>query len=92
MHIMKAIEATSARPKQRSSQPNDTESECREFSLALLGIAEQPFWRRPAIFASEGQWPTDHGAFNGLAEFGKNPQGGVSRVAYSEADLQDANM
>jgi N-carbamoyl-L-amino-acid hydrolase len=24
----------------------------------------------------------------GLAEFGKNPQGGVSRVAYSEADLQ----
>ena len=25
---------------------------------------------------------------NRLAEFGKNPQGGVSRVAYSEADLQ----
>ncbi|HEX9630051.1 MAG TPA: hypothetical protein VF961_08530, partial [Pyrinomonadaceae bacterium] len=23
---------------------------------------------------------------NALAEFGKNPQGGVSRVAYSEAD------
>src|SRR5678816_309 len=28
------------------------------------------------------------GHINGLAEFGKNPQGGVSRVAYSDADKQ----
>jgi N-carbamoyl-L-amino-acid hydrolase len=33
-----------------------------------------------------GQRIMDH--INGLAEFGKNPQGGVSRVAYSDADRQ----
>ena len=27
-----------------------------------------------------------------LAEFGKNPQGGVSRVAYSDADKQGGSM
>src|ERR1700738_603543 len=33
-----------------------------------------------------GQRINDH--LNALSKFGTNPQGGVSRVAYSEADLQ----
>lgn len=62
----------------------------REFNFGLLGtagvIALRPF--RP--FASQPQLRVNGARIlehiNALAEFGKNPQGGVSRVAYSEAD------
>src|SRR5213593_1201490 len=63
----------------------------REFSFGLLGTVGAVALC-PSAFASQPQ-----SRVNGtrliehiiaLAEFGKNPQGGVSRLAYSEADRQ----
>src|SRR6266849_2156616 len=63
----------------------------RQFNLALLGaagaIASRPFAFRP--FSQQqlrvnGARISEH--LSALAEFGKNLQGGVSRLAYSEAD------
>ena len=51
------------------------------FSLALPLAAQTPG-------AVRVQGARIHGHLQALSEFGKNPQGGVSRVAYSEADLQ----
>ena len=64
----------------------------RQFSFGLLGIAGVLTFRYPLAIASgsapelrvNGARLNAHLAW--LAEFGKNPQGGVSRVAYSEAD------
>jgi len=63
----------------------------REFSFGALGMASVGMLER-FEFASQPQLRV-HGArlmehINSLAEFGKNPQGGVSRLAYSEADRQ----
>jgi N-carbamoyl-L-amino-acid hydrolase len=59
----------------------------REFNLGLLGTAGA-FAFRPFSLQTQlrvnGARILEH--INALAEFGKNPQGGVSRVAYSEAD------
>ena len=59
----------------------------REFNFGLLGtagaIALRPFILQPQLRVN-GPRIVEH--INALAEFGKNPQGGVSRVAYSEAD------
>jgi N-carbamoyl-L-amino-acid hydrolase len=49
--------------------------------LALPGVAQIAGTVRV-------QGPRIHQHLQALSEFGKNPQGGVSRVAYSEADLQ----
>src|SRR5882762_8871843 len=61
----------------------------REFSAGLLGAAGAIALGR---FAPQSQLlvngPRIIEHLNGLAEFGKNPQGGVSRVAYSDADLR----
>src|SRR5438552_6230022 len=63
----------------------------RRFNLGLFGAAGAIAFRQ-FTFASQPQLRVngprlmDH--INALAEFGKNPQGGVSRVAYSEADRQ----
>jgi N-carbamoyl-L-amino-acid hydrolase len=60
----------------------------REFSIGLLGaagvIAFRPFRPLAPQLRVNGARIVDH--INALAEFGKNPQGGVSRLAYSEAD------
>jgi len=52
-------------------------------SLGALSLHRFPF-QQPARV--NGQRIMEH--IRGLSEFGKNPQGGVSRVAYSEADKQ----
>src|SRR6266852_4555297 len=61
----------------------------RQFNFGLLSTAGA-FAFRPFTFQSQlrvnGPRIVEH--LNSLAEFGKNPQGGVSRVAYSEADRQ----
>jgi beta-ureidopropionase / N-carbamoyl-L-amino-acid hydrolase len=63
----------------------------REFNLGLIGTAGALSLNNLA-FASPPQLRVNGTRFNehlqALAEFGKNPQGGVSRVAYSEADRQ----
>src|SRR5687768_8515902 len=61
----------------------------REFNYSLaLSVGALSFFRFPlqTRFLVNGQRIMDH--INVLAEFGKNPQGGVSRVAYSDADKQ----
>src|SRR4026209_882830 len=61
----------------------------RQFNCALaVSLGSLPFrWFIPqAGVRVNGQRIMEH--INALAEFGKNPQGGVSRVAYSEADKQ----
>ena len=61
----------------------------RQFNCALaVAVGSVPFrWlRSPATVRVNGQRIMDH--LFALAEFGKNPQGGVSRVAYSDADKQ----
>ncbi|MCI0490551.1 MAG: Zn-dependent hydrolase [Blastocatellia bacterium] len=63
----------------------------REFNLGLLGAAGATFFdplslRSQSELRVNGKRITDH--LSALSEFGKNPQGGVSRVAYSEADRQ----
>jgi len=60
----------------------------RRFNLGLLGAAAGALaFRRlplqPQLRVNSARLMTH---LNALAEFGKNPQGGVSRVAYSEAD------
>jgi len=61
----------------------------REFSLGLLvaagAVALKPFPTQSPLRVN-GPRLMEH--LNALAQFGKNPQGGVSRVAYSEADRQ----
>jgi beta-ureidopropionase / N-carbamoyl-L-amino-acid hydrolase len=61
----------------------------REFTLGLAatvgGIAFRPFPLPPQLRVN-GARLMQH--INAMAEFGKNPQGGVSRLAYSEADRQ----
>jgi N-carbamoyl-L-amino-acid hydrolase len=61
----------------------------RRFNLTLLGgigaLTFRPFQKQPGLRVN-GPRIIQH--LNALAEFGKNPQGGVSRVAYSEADRQ----
>jgi N-carbamoyl-L-amino-acid hydrolase len=64
----------------------------RQFNFGLLGAMGAFAFRYPVAIASgsvpqlrvNGRRIVEH--LNRLAEFGKNPQGGVSRVAYSEAD------
>lgn len=61
----------------------------REFNYGLLGTAGALALYRSALAAQtqlrvNGSRLTEH--LKALSEFGKNPQGGVSRVAYSEAD------
>jgi beta-ureidopropionase / N-carbamoyl-L-amino-acid hydrolase len=64
----------------------------RQFNIGLLGTAGALMFRYPLAIASgsvpqlrvNGARLSEH--INALAEFGKNPQGGVSRLAYSEAD------
>src|SRR5713226_2695648 len=66
----------------------------RQFNFGLLGTAGALMFRYPLATASgsapelrvNGARILEH--INALAEFGKNPQGGVSRLAYSEADRQ----
>ncbi|HSP62267.1 MAG TPA: M20 family metallo-hydrolase [Pyrinomonadaceae bacterium] len=59
----------------------------RQFNFGLLGTAGAIAFHR---FALQPQLRVNGGRIgehlNALAEFGKNPQGGVSRLAYSEAD------
>ena len=61
----------------------------RQFNYSLFltigAVSLRPFHRQPQLRVN-GPRIIDH--INALAEFGKNPQGGVSRVAYSEADRQ----
>src|SRR5260370_26557650 len=63
----------------------------RQFNFTLPGTASA-IALRPFAFASQTQLRVNGARLNehlkALAEFGKNPQGGVSRVAYSEADRQ----
>jgi beta-ureidopropionase / N-carbamoyl-L-amino-acid hydrolase len=59
----------------------------REFNLSLMsGIATigLPRWRSQLDVQVSGARLVEH--LVALSQFGKNPQGGVSRVAYSEAD------
>jgi N-carbamoyl-L-amino-acid hydrolase len=61
----------------------------RDFNYGLLlGLSSLPLLRFPfqPQLRINGQRIMDH--ILALAEFGKNPQGGVSRVAYSDADKQ----
>ena len=61
----------------------------REFSAGLLGAAGAvALGRFPPQSQLRVNGPRIIEHLNGLAEFGKNPQGGVSRVAYSDADLR----
>lgn len=61
----------------------------RKFNLTLLGgigaLTIRPFQGQPGLRVN-GPRIIQH--LNALGEFGKNPQGGVGRVAYSEADRQ----
>src|SRR5438445_5350254 len=63
----------------------------REFSFGALGMATVGMLER-FEFASQPQLSVNGARLmehlNSLAEFGKNPQGGVSRVAYTEGDRQ----
>ncbi len=62
----------------------------RDFNLALLGtmgtVALNPFLKLPSQLRVNGRRIMDH--LERLGAFGKNPQGGASRLAYSEADRQ----
>jgi N-carbamoyl-L-amino-acid hydrolase len=61
----------------------------RQFSYALaVAFGSLPFrgFARQSAVRVNGKRIMDH--ILALAEFGKNPQGGVSRVAYSDADKQ----
>jgi len=61
----------------------------REFNRGLIGtagaLALGPFKDQAHLRVNGARIIQN---LNALAEFGKNPQGGVSRVAYSEADRQ----
>jgi len=66
----------------------------RDFNLALLGtigsLTFRPFAGSQSQLRVNGPRIVEH--LNRLAEFGRNPQGGVSRVAYSEADRQGRGL
>jgi N-carbamoyl-L-amino-acid hydrolase len=61
----------------------------REFGMMLVagasGLAMRPQERRPGLRV-DGKRLNYH--LTELSQYGRNPQGGVSRVAYSDADLQ----
>jgi beta-ureidopropionase / N-carbamoyl-L-amino-acid hydrolase len=61
----------------------------REFNCTLFltigAVSLRSLYRQPQLRVN-GPRIIDH--INALSEFGKNPEGGVSRVAYSEADRQ----
>ena len=61
----------------------------REFNCAMMaaagGYVISP-WQNAASLRVNGRRIVDH--LNELSQFGRNPQGGVSRVAFSEADRQ----
>jgi N-carbamoyl-L-amino-acid hydrolase len=54
------------------------------YALGYVGLERVDLWQQP--IRVNGPRIIQH--IQKLAEFGKNPQGGVSRVAYSEADRQ----
>src|SRR5512136_2632423 len=54
--------------------------------LFLAGLLCAAAAQTPSAVRVNGQRIHDH--LGALSKFGANPQGGVSRVAYSEADLQ----
>src|SRR5262245_54038124 len=64
----------------------------RDFSSILFGglaAASWPRWRlesQPASPGVNGARLNEH--LTVLSQFGKNPQGGVTRLAYSDADKQ----
>src|SRR5262249_4641845 len=59
----------------------------RDFNrTALYTIGAYALHRPQSTIRVNGQRVNDH--LRELSEFGKNPQGGVSRLAYSEADLK----
>ena len=61
----------------------------RQFNCGLvttLGVLSFRHFPAQAALGVDGKRIMDH--ILALAEFGKNPQGGVSRVAYSDADKQ----
>src|SRR5688572_3252466 len=61
----------------------------REFNLNLFcaaGAIALPSPQSASQLRVNGRRVNDH--LRELSEFGKNPQGGVSRVAYSDADLK----
>ena len=61
----------------------------REFNITLLGaLGAMATTRTIAQTALRVNGARLNARLAALAEFGKNPQGGVSRVAYSEADRQ----
>jgi beta-ureidopropionase / N-carbamoyl-L-amino-acid hydrolase len=63
--------------------------ERREFNLAILAAFGGTILRKSRVQSGpriNGQRIVEH--LSALSEFGKNAQGGVSRVAYSEADLR----
>lgn len=58
--------------------------------VLLIGLLCLPSTAQaPAQLRVNGPRINDH--LNALSQFGKNPRGGVSRVAYTEADLQGRN-
>jgi N-carbamoyl-L-amino-acid hydrolase len=63
----------------------------RQFSATLLGTAAASLLPRD-LFAAPTPPPVNGARLNAhlaeLAKFGRNPQGGVTRLAYSDADLQ----
>ena len=69
--------------------PKENMIDRRGFNLGLFGAVAAmvvgPVQGQPQLRVN-GRRIIEH--LNALAEFGKNPQGGVSRVAYSEADRQ----
>src|SRR5678815_3136643 len=62
----------------------------RQFNLGLLSATSALAFRHTRVSQPQlrvnGPRIVEH--LNKLAEFGRNPQGGVSRLAYSEADRQ----
>jgi N-carbamoyl-L-amino-acid hydrolase len=82
--ILDAVILT-ARPKRLKEpmQINRRQFNYGLLALAWLGARRLPF--QPQLRVN-GQRIMDH--LMALAKFGKNPQGGVSRVAYSDADKQ----
>ena len=65
----------------------------RQFNAALLGGAAAAMLPRDLFAAFRADHPRVNGArlnahLTELGQFGRNPQGGVSRMAYSEADRQ----
>src|SRR5687767_13825987 len=77
-------------------QRNGIEAQCmnrREFNRALLAGAGTLAFAPARTLAGSALEPRINGErinrhIRELAEFGKNPQGGVSRVAYTEFDRQ----